>query len=143
MEISQIENNISKTISLLNSIFPDNKLIIGGSYGLYLNGTPLNREYHDFDVKVVGISVKELAKIKIDNEIPIHFLENLDIPLEYHTVVFKDKELLVYTTKSIIDCKKHCIEFNKIRKIKTDFSERIIKKNTEDIIYLKENYNIE
>ena len=118
-------------------------IIFGGSLGLYLNGIILDRDFSDIDVKVVGIDPNIPRKDKADFDVPIHFLGNTDIPLEYKEIEIDGEKILVYTVETILNCKKHSISFNKTRKIKNEFTERKIEKDTKDLEYIKEKYGIE
>lgn len=119
------------------------KIIYGGSYALYMQDIKLPREFHDIDVYLPELSTNETRKLKLDFEIPIHLLvpyKDLRSP-EYKEIEFENKKYLVMLPQYIADCKQHIVNwindrFTEDQKLKR---EELIRKNEEDIKFLRDN----
>ena len=144
MEEKQIYENIASLNRELKNLF-NADIIFSGSYGLYLNGIKLKREFHDIDIKVIGIDPRLVRKEGkcITSMTPIHFLGFTNVPLEYHEIEINGEKILTYTVETILRCKKETIRYNERRKIKTEFTERKSEKDKKDLEYIKEKYGIE
>ena len=118
-------------------------VIFGGSFGLYLKGIVLDRDFHDIDVRVVGIDPNIVRAEGVESEVPVHFLGYTEVPLECEEVDVCGEKVLVYTPETIIRCKKHTIAYNETRKIKTEFTRRKSEKDRKDLEYIKEKYGLE
>lgn len=118
-------------------------IIFSGSFGLWLDGIDLGREFHDVDVKVVGADPRVIRKDKFDFNLPIDFLGVTDVPLEYKEIDFHGRKILVYTAETIMNIKKSTVRFSKTRKIRNIFTERTGKKHQADLDYIKEKYGME
>ena len=120
----------------------DADVVFGGSLGLFLNGIVLDRDFHDVDVRVLNVDPKVVRKEGVEYEIPIHFLGNTTVPLEYKEVDVQGEKILVYTPETILNCKKYTIQFNETRRIKNEFTERKNEKDRKDLAFIKEKYGI-
>ena len=122
----------------------NSRFVFGGSYALFMQGIDLKRDFHDIDIKFLDLDVKERRNLKLDFSPAIDKLPNVDIPLEYKEIEFCGEKLLVFTPQTIVDCKKFCVDFieNKA-KIKSPTRLAGLEKIKRDLIYLKENYNLE
>ena len=121
------------------------RFAFSGSYGLYIQGVELDREFHDMDIKFLDLDREELSKLKVDFEPTIHKLKSSPIGTDdYKEVEFHGEKLLVYTPQFIVDCKKHTLDFieNKA-KIKTEGRLYTAEKIKSDLMFLKEKYGLE
>lgn len=120
------------------------KFVFGGSYGLFLNGIYLNRDFHDIDVKFLDLSVEERKKLKIDFKPSVDKLANIPIDLSYNEVIINDTPLLVFTTKSILDCKKYQLDFiNNDMTTKTEKRLGHREKILADLKFIRDTYGID
>ena len=142
MEKSDIERIVLKLNKTLKEKYSTD-VIFSGTYGLYLNGIVLDREFNDVDVRVVGVDPKLLRKNKFEFEVPIHFLGDTTVQLEHAEVDVSGEKILVYTPQTIINCKKHTVAFNETRKIKNEVTELKKEKEQQDLDFIKEKYGME
>ena len=140
------KRKIEKLILGLNQILKEKyntDVIFSGTFGLYLNGIVLDREFNDIDVRVVGIDPKLARKDKFEFEVPVHFLGETSVQLEHDAIDVCGEKILVYTPQSIINCKKQTVMFNETRKIKNELTERKREKEINDLEFIKEKYGME
>lgn len=130
-------NNYLKTIT-------NSRFVFGGSYGLFLNGIILNREFKDIDVKFLDLSVDERRKLQIEFEPHVDKCANIPIELEYKEIIVEGTPLLVFTPQSIINAKKYQLDYiNKETTIKTEQRLGHKEKVLADLKYIKDTYNLE
>lgn len=123
----------------------NSRFVFSGSYGLYIQDIDFNRDFHDIDVRFLDLSEEELKKLHLDFQPQIHKLGECPVNNpEYKEVEFHGEKILVFSPKTIIDCKKCTLDFieNKA-KIKSATRLYVAKKIKDDLKYLKENYGIE
>lgn len=124
------------------------RFVFSGTFGLYIQGFAMDRDFHDVDVKFLDLTQKEAKALSFEFSPKIHALNDrvLDEGEEYKyvEVEFQGEKLLVFTPKTIINFKKHTLDFidNKA-KIKSRERLYLAEKIRTDLKYLKETYGLE
>ena len=123
----------------------ESRVVFSGSYGLYIQGIDLNRDFHDIDIKFLDLNEDALKKLRLDFKPVIHKLKECHaVSPEYKEVDFHGEKILVFTPKTIIDCKKYTLDFiENGAKIMSPGRIHSAEKNKADLQYLKEHYEIE
>jgi len=122
----------------------DLDFVIGGSYGLYIYGILLDRDFHDIDIKFLDISLSDAKKLNLHFKPKIDILPTVEeLDLKYEEVEFHGEKVLVFTPETTVEAKKNMLDFLENRaRIITPEREIQKEKLKHDLEYLKEKYNL-
>ena len=113
--MTELDTRICNAIKRLNDYFGEQKYIICGSVGLYIQGIDLGREPHDFDIFIPGESRKRFQRLWDIAYSASGFM--LDFPFrplegkeEILNITFHGLDVNVQSKANIMQCKNIIVD---------------------------------
>jgi hypothetical protein len=143
IDMNEIDKIILDSYQYLSSLGLG-RFVYSGSYGLYLNGIDLGREFHDLDIEFPDLSLEEKKALKFEFTPEIERVLHIRQDLKFEEKDWNGIKLLVFTPESIIAAKRHILNFLETPGIimtenRLSQKEKILR----DLGYLKEHYGLE
>lgn len=140
MNIDLIDGALEHIKSRLSIDGHKSRVVICGSWALYLHGIDIGRTPGDIDVRLLDIDILTAMSIEMFYEPEIDKLYPVDdIGFEYEELTINNKKYFVQTVQNSVDTKKYLMDA--LLKTRGEESKKY-KKAQSDLMYLKEKYGI-
>ena len=141
-DMNEIEQIIQDSYQYLNSL-EVGRFIYSGSYGLYLNGINIGREFHDLDIEFPDLSLDEKHALRLEFTPNINKVPKINLDFKFEEKDWNGLKILVFTPESIVMAKQYILNFlsnpkTKMIEKRKSQKEKILR----DLEYLKEHYGL-
>lgn len=119
------------------------RFVYSGSYGLYLNGINIGREFHDLDIEFPDLSLDEKHALRLEFTPNINKVPKINSDFKFEEKDWNGLKILVFTPESIVEAKQYILNFLSDPKTKmTEKRKSQKEKILRDLGYLKEHYGL-